>query len=90
MVRGEQLARGRDALDAWVWIGVGHWGGVGLSHLSHRSRPCDPCVCACTTNTTQVKGRDAVERHYQFKDFSEAWAFMSRAALVAEKVCTCT
>ena len=29
--------------------------------------------------------RDAIERTFKFKDFSEAWAFMSRVALIAEK-----
>lgn len=32
-----------------------------------------------------VKGRDALEKTYLFKDFGEAWGFMSRAALLAEK-----
>src|SRR3954469_4077658 len=30
-------------------------------------------------------GRDAIERTFTFKDFNEAFGFMSRAALVAEK-----
>ena len=30
-------------------------------------------------------GRDAIERTFCFKDFSQAWAFMSRVALLAEK-----
>lgn len=34
----------------------------------------------------QVKGRDAVERTFTFKNFNEAWGFMSRTALLAEKV----
>ena len=29
--------------------------------------------------------RAAIERTLKFKDFSEAWAFMSRVALIAEK-----
>ena len=29
--------------------------------------------------------RDAIERTFKFKDFSEAWGFMSRVALIAEK-----
>jgi 4a-hydroxytetrahydrobiopterin dehydratase len=33
---------------------------------------------------TEVAGRDAIQRRFQFKDFSQAWGFMSRAALVAE------
>ena len=27
----------------------------------------------------------AIERQFQFKNFSQAWAFMSRVALIAEK-----
>jgi 4a-hydroxytetrahydrobiopterin dehydratase len=30
-------------------------------------------------------GREAIERSFTFKDFNEAFGFMSRAALVAEK-----
>lgn len=29
--------------------------------------------------------RDALQRDFRFKDFSAAWAFMSRVALLAEK-----
>ena len=32
-----------------------------------------------------VEGRDAIARTFRFKDFSEAWGFMSRVALLAEK-----
>jgi 4a-hydroxytetrahydrobiopterin dehydratase len=31
-----------------------------------------------------VEGRDAIRKVWKFKDFSEAWAFMSRVALLAE------
>lgn len=31
-----------------------------------------------------VEGRDAIRKVWRFRDFSEAWGFMSRAALVAE------
>ncbi len=34
---------------------------------------------------TKVKGRDAIEKSYKFKDFNEAFGFMSRVALAAEK-----
>ena len=34
---------------------------------------------------TQVEGREAIMRTFVFKDFNEAFGFMSRAALVAEK-----
>ena len=33
-----------------------------------------------------VDGRDAIERSFRFSDFSAAWAFMSRVALLAEKM----
>ena len=33
-----------------------------------------------------VAGRDAITRKFVFKDFSEAFGFMARAALVAEKL----
>jgi 4a-hydroxytetrahydrobiopterin dehydratase len=34
---------------------------------------------------TDVAGREAIARTFVFKDFNEAFGFMSRAALVAEK-----
>ncbi|MEA2921091.1 MAG: 4a-hydroxytetrahydrobiopterin dehydratase [Bradyrhizobium sp.] len=33
----------------------------------------------------EVAGREAIARTFTFKDFSEAFGFMTRAALVAEK-----
>jgi 4a-hydroxytetrahydrobiopterin dehydratase len=35
---------------------------------------------------TEAQGRDAISKKFVFKDFSEAFGFMSRAALVAEKM----
>jgi len=35
---------------------------------------------------SEVKGRDAISRKFTFTDFSEAFGFMARAALVAEKL----
>lgn len=32
-----------------------------------------------------VPGRDAIQRHFAFRDFVEAWGFMARVALLAEK-----
>ena len=32
-----------------------------------------------------VEGRDAISKSYTFANFGEAWAFMSRVALLAEK-----
>ena len=31
-----------------------------------------------------AKGRDAIRREFRFRDFSEAWGFMARVALLAE------
>ena len=33
-----------------------------------------------------VEGRDAIARSFRFKDFNQAFAFMTRAALLAEKM----
>ena len=35
---------------------------------------------------SEVPGRDAIARKFVFKDFNEAFGFMSRAALIAEKM----
>jgi len=35
---------------------------------------------------SEVKGREAIEKTFKFKDFSEAFGFMARVALVAEKL----
>ena len=32
-----------------------------------------------------VEGRDAIQRSFKFKNFNEAWGFMKRVALMAEK-----
>ena len=34
----------------------------------------------------EVTGRDAIERTFAFENFNQAWGFMSRAALLAEKM----
>ena len=34
----------------------------------------------------EVAGRDAIEKTFTFADFNEAFGFMARAALVAEKM----
>ncbi len=35
---------------------------------------------------SEVKGRDAIAKKFVFRDFNEAFGFMTRAALVAEKL----
>jgi len=34
----------------------------------------------------QIESRDAIMKTFQFRDFSEAWSFMSRVALIAEQM----
>ena len=33
----------------------------------------------------ELEGRDAITKSFQFDDFNQAWGFMSRVALAAEK-----
>src|SRR6202049_1790699 len=35
---------------------------------------------------SEVEDRDAIRKSFHFSNFSEAWGFMSRIALVAEKM----
>jgi 4a-hydroxytetrahydrobiopterin dehydratase len=35
---------------------------------------------------TEVSGRDAIARKFVFRDFNEAFAFMTRSGLLAEKI----
>jgi 4a-hydroxytetrahydrobiopterin dehydratase len=37
------------------------------------------------TGWQPVDGRDAIQRSFKFKNFNEAWGFMNRVALMAEK-----
>jgi 4a-hydroxytetrahydrobiopterin dehydratase len=34
----------------------------------------------------EVRGRDAITKTFQFKSFNQAWGWMNRVALVAEKM----
>jgi 4a-hydroxytetrahydrobiopterin dehydratase len=34
---------------------------------------------------TEVQGHDAIKKSFKFADFNEAWGFMTRVALAAEK-----
>ncbi len=38
------------------------------------------------SNWKAVEGRDAITRKFEFKNFNEAFAFMTRSALLAEKM----
>lgn len=37
------------------------------------------------TGWTEAKGRDAIAKTFQFKSFNQAWGWMNRVALYAEK-----
>ena len=34
---------------------------------------------------SEVSGRDAIQRSFKFSDFNQAWGFMTRVALAADK-----
>jgi 4a-hydroxytetrahydrobiopterin dehydratase len=53
-----------------------------LARLSDAERAALP---ATVPLWSLVDGRDAIRREFRFRDFSEAWGFMSRVALLAEK-----
>ena len=50
----------------------------------------DASACAAALQTLpgwqSVDGREAIAKRFQFRDFNEAFAFMTRAALLAEKL----
>ena len=39
-----------------------------------------------STVPRQVDGRNAIKKSFVFSDFNQAWSFMARAALLAEKM----
>lgn len=49
---------------------------IGLSKLCNKS----------PYSWKEVEGKDAITKMFEFADFSQAWAFMSRSALLAEKM----
>ena len=40
---------------------------------------------ASLSNWTEVAGRDAIAKRFEFADFNQAWGFMTKVALAAEK-----
>jgi 4a-hydroxytetrahydrobiopterin dehydratase len=40
---------------------------------------------AALTGWTEVAGRDAIKKSFKFADFNQAWGFMTRVALAADK-----
>jgi 4a-hydroxytetrahydrobiopterin dehydratase len=53
--------------------------------LERLSGPDRSAALAGVPAWSEVGGRDAITRSFKFADFSAAWAFMSRVALLAEK-----
>jgi 4a-hydroxytetrahydrobiopterin dehydratase len=47
--------------------------------------PARAAALATLKGWTEVSGRDAITRTFEFKDFNQAFGFMTRAALAAEK-----
>ena len=43
-------------------------------------------IVAALDGWSEAKGRDAIVKTFQFKSFSQAWGWMSRVALLAEKM----
>jgi hypothetical protein len=43
-------------------------------------------LCSSPMGWTYCKGRDALSKRFQFRDFNEAFGFVSRVAMLAEKV----
>jgi len=41
-------------------------------------------LAAALPGWTVVEGRDAIRHEFRFRDFTEAWGFMARVALLAE------
>jgi len=48
--------------------------------------PTRTAALAALPDWREVEGRDAIRRTFRFGSFGEAWGFMSRAALTAEKM----
>lgn len=43
-------------------------------------------LCTGPFSWEEVDGRDSIKKTFLFTDFSQAWSFMSRSALLAEKI----
>ena len=47
--------------------------------------PARAAALASLRQWKEVPGRDAIQRNLKFADFNQAWGFMTRVALAAEK-----
>jgi 4a-hydroxytetrahydrobiopterin dehydratase len=82
------------AFGTLLWHGSNHCGRVLVSRLGQYeeiemverlSAAARQAALKELTGWAEVKGRDAIARTFTFKDFSEAFGFMARSALIAEK-----
>src|SRR5262249_22110044 len=58
----------------------------GCPMVSKLSREARSAALAKLSGWSEVSGRDAIVKTFVFADFNEAFGFMTRAALVAEKM----
>jgi len=47
--------------------------------------PARKAVLGKLSGWSEVSGRDAIHRSFKFADFNQAWGFMTKVALAAEK-----
>jgi len=64
---------------AWRWMATS-----GLSDTERASAISK--LCKGQFGWSEVDGKDAITKTFEFSDFSQAWSFMSRTALLAEKM----
>src|SRR5690606_41431883 len=55
-------------------------------YTSFPTRRSSDLALAKLSGWSEVEGRDAISKTFQFKDFNAAFGFMTRVALVAEKM----
>jgi 4a-hydroxytetrahydrobiopterin dehydratase len=65
------------------WSALGDWSAEMAEKLTGEARK---SALARLKGWREVEGRDAITRTFVFKDFNQAFGFMARAALVAEKL----
>ena len=58
----------------------------GSSHGAKLTAEARKSALARLSGWSEVPGRDAITKKFVFKDFNQAFSFMTRAALVAEKM----
>jgi 4a-hydroxytetrahydrobiopterin dehydratase len=71
------------------WIGIVAWTGTICSKeadmVERLSADARKAALKALSDWSEVAGRDAIARTFTFRDFNEAFGFMTRVALAAEK-----